>query len=86
MSNGLTVAFQALMIIVTATIFFLWKIFQITFPHWRWREDHFGREIRSKLTKEEWSKVKQYRLYFFLGMIASFILFGLLTYMNDGPF
>jgi hypothetical protein len=86
MNGGQTVGFLALMLLVTATIFFLWKVWSITFPHWRWREDHFGRQIKNELTAEEWAKVKKYRLYFFLGMIVSFIVFGILSVLNGGPF
>lgn len=86
MSIGQTTGFFVLIFAATAAIYFLWRIWYITFPHWKWREDHFGRQIRKKLSDEEWRKVKQYRLGFFLCIILSFATFALLSYWNGGPF
>lgn len=85
MNGGYTAGFLALMLVVIVTMVFLWKIWYITFPHWKWRKDHFGRNIRAKLTNEEWSKVKRYRLYFFLGMVTAIVLFVVISYLNGGP-
>jgi hypothetical protein len=74
------------LLVATAALFFLWKIFSITFPHWKWREDHFGRQIKEKLTSEEWNKVKKYRFYFFLSILLGLIVFALLSLLNKGPF
>ncbi|NOT49937.1 MAG: hypothetical protein HOP10_01510 [Chitinophagaceae bacterium] len=79
MSNLQSAGLILFLSIAAAALFFLWKIFSITFPHWKWREDHFGRQIKGKLTREEWSKVKKYRLYFFLSIVAGLIVFILLS-------
>jgi hypothetical protein len=79
MTSLQTIGFIVFILIATAALFFLWKIFSTTFPHWKWREDHFGRQIKEKLTSEEWSKVKKYRSYFFLSIVAGLIVFVLLS-------
>jgi predicted MFS family arabinose efflux permease len=80
------IGFLILMVVVTVTLVFLWNIWYLTFPHWKWREDHFGRKIMEKLSPLEKARLKKYRVSFFICLALALGLFILFSFLNEGSF